>query len=452
MKRLAFSKPNWLHILSLLQILLLSLYLVLAIINIGENEGGGILLLAAFLLLSFVSLLIQAIKKSLVIRFHLFFVLLFVLWLALRVTVDLYDTQYLKQVTIATNGGILLFFFIGTFCNHALTMISKTKNSIISLKIILSAFFVMSFWVLASLQSRMLERDDIFFIKDVNDQYQRPGNFLIILFIIVSFSYLTISNRQFIKKKLSWLFWLIIYSISLIISLINSQMFGSNTATANLAAIYLITTVLSLLSFNESIFIFFSNGKIKSFLSRKALISIFKYSFLVVILAFIIAFTILRVTEFDLSKTRIFGFGSGENSSLSSRASIFKEEALDQLSYSPILGNANVAKITTGNSGEFLHNFIPNIIAELGLVGLLIITLILFSVFSILLKKIKNSSRDEKGFNKFIINMWLFFILLFLFFYANIAVEKSWAVIWFYIGFSVNVIYFKNRSSEKWII
>ena len=166
----------------------------------------------------------------------------------------------------------------------------------------------------------------------------------------------------------------------------------------------------------------------------------------------ITVFIILHVTDFDLSKTRIFGFGSGENSSLSSRASIFKEEALDQLSYSPILGNANVAKITTGNSGEFLHNFIPNIIAELGLVGLLIITLILFSVFSILLKKIKNSSRDEKGFNKFIINMWLFFILLFLFFYANIAVEKSWAVIWFYIGFSVNVIYFKNRSSEKWII
>ena len=37
------------------------------------------------------------------------------LWLAIRITVDLSDMEYLRKITVATSGGILLFYMLGAF-------------------------------------------------------------------------------------------------------------------------------------------------------------------------------------------------------------------------------------------------------------------------------------------------------------------------------------------------
>lgn len=449
MNRLVIKKPSWLQIISLAQILLLLSYLALNIINIGESEGAGLLFLVTFVLLSPIILFIQFISKTIVIHPSLFFLLLFIVWLALRVMIDLSDIEYLKQVTIATTGGILLFFFIGIFSKQALENISKTNVSLLSTKIILLAFLAISFSIFYSLQARLLERVDIFFIEDVDGGYQRPGNFLIIAFIIVSFSYLSIISHQSVKGKVTLFFWLIIYSVGFITILISSQMFGSNTATANTAAIYLITVVLSSLSLNKKVRLAFLNNNIRSLFSKIFMINIVKYSLLLLSSIFIIAAIAIQLTGFDLNRARIFGFGTNNINSIDSRSSIFKETAIEQLSYAPIFGDINVARIVTGDSGSYLHNFLPNIMSELGLFGLLIVIIILFLVFSTLIKNIKNNSKDVIGFRKFIFNLWLFFILSFLLIYANIAVNKSWVVIWFYIGFAVNMISITTETNKK---
>lgn len=452
MDLLVIKKPSWIQAISLVQILLLFFYLALNITNIGESGGAALPLLVAFALISVAVLFIQGVCKTIVIHFPLLLFLLFIVWISLRVVIDLSDIQYLKQITIATTGGILLFFFIGIFSKQALGIINKTEVSLFSLKIVLLTFLTISFSIFSSFQSRLLERVDIFYIEGVEGGYQRPGNFLIIIFIIVSFALLSIASHKSTKIKFSLFIWLVIYSLSFIGALVSSQMFGSNTATANLAAIYLITFVLSLFSFNKKVRLGFLSDKIGSLFSKGVIIKLIKYSFVSIITIFVIALIGIQVTGFDVNKTRIFGFGSGDISSISSissRSSIFKETGMDQLSYAPILGDMNVARIITGDAGSYLHNFLPNIMAELGLFGLLIVISIFLLAFSTLIINIKNNPKDNAGFQTFIANVWLLFVLLFLFIYANIAVDKSWVVLWFYIGFAVNMISTKNRVNEK---
>jgi hypothetical protein len=129
------------------------------------------------------------------------------------------------------------------------------------------------------------------------------------------------------------------------------------------------------------------------------------------------------------------GYGSGENTSLSSRFDILFDVGIDQIAYAPVFGNINVAYLTSGNAGRTLHNFLPNIMAELGLIGLLIVLLLLFYTFRLLLQQIRIKTGSMEGFKQVIISIWLYFTLIFLFVYANFTVGKSWPVMWFVVGF-----------------
>ena len=366
--------------------------------------------------------------------------------MALRVIIDLSDIEYLKQIIIGTTGGILLFFTIGTFSKQALEVITKSKGSLFSIKILLLIFLIIGFLIFFNFQSRLLDRTDIFYIEGVEGEYQRPGNFLIMLFMMVSFIYVSFSSNENTKKKVSLIFWLTVYSSSFIITLVSSQMIGSNAATANLIAVYLITIVLSFLGFSKDIRQNFFFGKISLSVSKKLLKKIIKYSFVIIFFILFIVTVIVQSNKLDLQKTRIFGYGEGENTSVNTRFEIIRDTGADQMSYAPILGNLNVAQLTTGEAGKTLHNFIPNIIAELGLVGLSIVLSLFFLLFSRLIKTIRNTVNAQIGFQSFITNLWIFFILVFIFLYANISVDKSWSVMWFYVGFAVNVIYVKSMS------
>ena len=445
MNSFVIRKVGWMQSVSLVEILLLFSYLTINIIGVGKS-GLALPLLAAFLVISFSTFFLQALKGYIFIRLHLYFFLLFVLWVALRVIIDLSDIEYLKQIIIGTTGGILLFFTIGTFSKQALEVITKSKGSLFSIKILLLIFLIIGFLIFFNFQSRLLDRTDIFYIEGVEGEYQRPGNFLIMLFMMVSFIYVSFSSNENTKKKVSLIFWLTVYSSSFIITLVSSQMIGSNAATANLIAVYLITIVLSFLGFSKDIRQNFFFGKISLSVSKKLLKKIIKYSFVIIFFILFIVTVIVQSNKLDLQKTRIFGYGEGENTSVNTRFEIIRDTGADQMSYAPILGNLNVAQLTTGEAGKTLHNFIPNIIAELGLVGLSIVLSLFFLLFSRLIKTIRNTVNAQIGFQSFITNLWIFFILVFIFLYANISVDKSWSVMWFYVGFAVNVIYVKSMS------
>lgn len=431
------------QLINLVQILLLFSYLTLNIANVGEG-GGGLPLLASFLILATAVLFLQITQNLILLRLHFFIFLMLLQWILIRGLLDLQSLEYLKQITIATTGGILLFFLIGTLSRRAIDSLINLSNSTISAKILLIYFCLISIFIFQEYSSRLV-RTDIFYIDDVDGSYQRPGNFFIMLFIIISFIYLKMISHAVVKKRFTFVFWFFIYSFGLVIALISSQMIGSNAATANLVAIYLITSVISFLSFNKKIRKAFLDNHLSLPFSKKIIKKIFQYAFLSLIGLSLVISLFIQFSDFDLSTTRAFGFGDGANSSLNSRMDILKHTGAAQMGYSPIFGNLNVAYLTTGNASKFLHNFIPNIIAELGLIGLLIVITLFFLVFKILIVNFRVALFDEQNFQHGILNLWVCFILLYFLLYANIAVGKEWPVIWFFIGFSVSVFAIKKK-------
>lgn len=434
MSKFIVKKTSFLQIFAFLQIVILLVYFFLNISNVGEL-GVAIPLLAFFLSCSIFVFLIDIVKFQLRVSFHFFAVIAFILWLTVKVILDLNDIYYLKQVTIATTGGILIFFITGMFTRRLIELFS---NNQLMLKFLLLIFMFLCFYVFSEYSSRLI-RTDLFYIDDVDGGYQRPGNFFIIVFIICSFIFLNIVSNVSFKRIINFTISLIIYSFAFVVALVSSQMIGSNAATINLIAIYLLTLVVGFLGSNSNLQKqFFSSGLSFPF-SKKGFLYIFKYSTIsLFFLSLFISFIVFK-SNFDLSTTRIFGFGSGSNSSIDTRAEIFREYGVQQLGYSPFFGDLNVAKIITGDSGKTLHTLIPNIMAELGIVGLLIFLMILFFIFKNLFYNMHFYSYLKKNFTFVILNFWLLWVLVFLFLYSNISVGKSWPVIWFYFGFVVSV-------------
>lgn len=432
---------------SFFQLILLFGYLGLNIQNVGEM-GIALPLLAGFVGVSGLLVFNQVIRLTLVLRLHLFIFLLLISWIALRVIIDLGDMNHLKQLTVATTGGMLLFFMIGNFARQALDKLNQTASSRLHLKLVIVLFALVSLAIFISFKDRLLDRPDIFYIEGVEGGYQRPGNFLIMLFIMTSFAYLALAAHPFTKGFLRFTIWLGIYTLGLVLALISSQMIGSNSATANLLAIYMMTSVISLLALSKRIRRRFNQGSLSLPLSKFTLKKLFVYSGVNLLVALFLAIIAIQVTGFDLSKTRAFGFGAGSNNSVTSRFDILLETGSAQLGHAPFLGNVNVAELTTGNAGRTLHNFIPNVMAELGLVGLILVLAILLYSFAVLIKNIKQAPTNPSGLGMAVINFWLVFVFTWLFLYANFSVGKGWPVMWFFVGFAVQVFIFdKSRRN-----
>ncbi|GAA3706795.1 hypothetical protein GCM10022421_12380 [Oceanisphaera sediminis] len=408
--------------------------------------GAALPLLIGFVALAGGTIFLQGACGLISVRLHFFIFLLLVVWVSLKVVIDLGDLEYLKQITVATTGGILLFFFVGAFVRLSLERITEPESKFIFAKLALFVFFMISMVVFTSYQGRLLDRDDIFYIEGVDGNYQRPGNFLIMLFIMTSFVYLTIVTSVQGQKNTSIVFWLFIYSVGLFFYLISSQMIGSNAATANLTAVYLMTVVISFLAFNNKLRNAFLAGKLTIPNSKKILKFIVTFSVVAVLSVLIFSIVALRLSGFDLNKTNLFGFGAGEITSVTSRLDILLESGVEQMGYAPFLGNTNVAYLTTGNPGKTLHSFLPNVMAELGLVGLLLVVLLFFFVLRDLYNKSKLAKVNQVGFQSVVVNMWLFFLLIFLLLYSNIAVGIYWAVMWFFIGFASEPLFLITKK------
>lgn len=438
----SINKASLVGLYPLAQILLLIIYLSLNIENVGDM-GTGLVFLAGFVALSFIHLLLALLKNRLTIAFLFFNFLLFVAWLSFRVAVDMGSLEELKQITVATTGGVLLFFLVGSFVRQAASML-KEKLSFSKLVILVCLIAVVS--IFSAYKLRLLEGNDIFYISGVEGGYQRPGNFMIMLFLMASYLCLIIASSFKTQSRISFVLWMLVYGLIAGVLVVDSQMIGSNAATANVLAIFMMTLVISFLAFSKKTRNNYASNKLRFPLSKKALKWLIKYTFVSLLTVVILVIFVMSLTEFDVSKTRAFGFGSGENSSINSRMEILKQTGVDQIGYAPILGNTNVAYLTTGDAGRILHNFLPNVWAELGLVGLAIVLSLFYQVFKKLFTNIKNTEITPAGYQQTIINFWLVFVLLWLFLYSNISVGKSWSVMWFVVGFSVSV--FSARASK----
>lgn len=429
------KNTNWLIPIVCIQIITLFGYFGVNISNVGD-KGTALPVLGIYIFTSMLLVGLLLLQKKIYIRFHLILFLLIVTWISFRIIVDTQDINRLKQTTIATTGGILLFYLLGGCLSIGFKQaIVGTKNVMLT-KIALLLFFVILLWLLFDFSQRM--RTNLFLLSGVDGIYQRPGNFLSILFITASYLYLNQSLKLIEANSniLSKIVWLTIYTSSALIALVTSQMIGSNSATAITLGVYLITLVITLVAVRKKIYNSYFQENLALPLSKK-LVKYLLITSLIGLAFFIVILTlIIYVTGFDLTNLRVFGFGSGTNTSLQTRIDILLDVGATQLEYAPFFGNYNVAFLTTGIEGKTLHSFLPFVMANLGIVGLCAILILFYVIFRQLYRESKfRADNVIVSYHNNMLAIYGLFILLFVFLFANIATGVSWPVLWFVIGF-----------------
>lgn len=436
--------PKIAEVLLLAQVIIIWVYLFNNIASIGDF-GNSLVVLAVFFLMGLISLLFQMYTKKIYIAKYFVGFMLFIIWVCIRFLIDYQDYMVLREYIIGTTGGIVLFFMIGLFVSQAL------NSDAIRLKVIFFPisllYFTMMVWLYVKMTDRML--DNIFLVDDPDGAYQRPGNFMSISYIIYSLLYckyiIEICNVQLRNFHLAFL--TLAYFLLGIIMLVLSQLIGSNSAfavilinTVSSLIFYLIITNAGLKTLFEKIY---KSGCIKyKSIAKQIFMSISK----LVLFSILIFVPSLLYFEIDITQTRIFGFGNFDSTSFGSRADIFRNWGVDQMTYAPVFGNAKVAYYITGDPGASLHNFIPSALSSLGLVG---VTLILYIFYSIVKASFVDLNMHISDFrdrlyikNLLIIYKCISFLLLFIL--ANITVDYSWIVLWFAMGMYFNAIRFKK--------
>jgi len=422
------------------QLILLIGYLLVNIINVGQ-PGSHLYLLLSYVVISTLVFASRTLKSRMYISFWFLPYLMFLFWFISRVLIDLNDLEYLKQVTIATSGGIVMFLTIGLLFHNSLSVIlSKICNTGLFKDfskmtfLLLMVVLCVNIYTIYSFVPKM--RSDIFIISDLLGYFQRAGYFATIVFIINS--YILYLNTCIVRihgsakasQKSSMYFYL--YTFFFLSMVIPTQMYGSNNATVTMTGIYFITIVLSKVI----------NAKkwlIRRSISWQLLNKIVTYGFVSVTSFILILGLFIYITKFDILSLRLLGFGSGILSSLVERHKILVEYYWIQFNYSPIVGNMNVDVIASGREGAYAHSFLLYILSHLGIFGFLLA----FFMFALVFWKLYKISRSGSHHIEAVSAIYAIFVLLYLFLVANLAVSITWPVIWFALGLFAKPVYFK---------
>ena len=440
------KKFSRLPILFFFQISVLLVYLNLNVVNVG-GDGVALQLLLIFFVTSL--FLVTSLLKNgkIYLKNHLFLFSIFVVWISFRVIFDLGDIYYLKQITVATSGGILLFYMIGALVSLTSEHLLLNERNLVFIRWVFMVFFGLLLWMSYNFSLRV--RSDIFYLNDVNGIYQRSGDFLSISFVIISLLHfvhiLNISLKSGSFKR-----YLFIYTVCAFLAIVGSQLFGSNSATAVSLGVFMITLVMMLVVRSKSIIFSYFNGDLNLPWSK----TLFKFLIILSCCSFL-ALTatgsfLIYLSDFDLSGINLFSFdGSGVNS-LNSRFEIFAAQAFPQLGFSPWFGNMNVAYLTTGDEGKYIHSLFPYVLSHLGYLGFLILLTLFIAIFIQFYNLMKvNRYSGFMGYQRSMIALYNAFILFFLILFSNIATSVSWSVLWFSIGlFSVPV---RVELADNWL-
>lgn len=440
--------------LNLLSLMILDYYLKT---NIYAAVNGGVNLefLAVFVGLTGLLFLWRSYWGLLIfVRRSTFVLLIFWGYLLLRIGVDIGEMERIRAFTIGTDGGILLFYTIGTLAASVILQGAqwgdRNKQSVQLLPhqaisyMLLSTLFLL--YIFFELSNRL--REDIYLIQNVGDEYQRSGNYLVISYLVLIAVYIQLilfgrGMNVFPRRMLVLLTATGIVIVNTVISLMTAQFVGSNNATVVIAGLGLIVftvqiavghrSVLKALSIRSLTFRRFAFGRLS-----------LRLAFLVMVGLIVSAICTLSVALFfdiDLSMTRLGGFGSGEISSISSRIELFKSFFI-QFSYSPVFGNMNVDCLTTG-CGAYVHSSLAYLLTHTGLIGFL-----LYTCFLALSFKERFKVRYVRGQGELvvgnIVNTFSALTFLFVLFISILATSIFWPVLWFSMGLLISGIGYRS--------
>lgn len=442
--------------LSFLALILLDFYLKTNISGIGE-QGINLPVLALFVVLAGVLFLWRAtMAKSIVIRRSTWLLLLFLAYFIFRIGIDIGEMDRLKAYTLATSGGVILFYILGTLVAVIIGQHPKNavqaKNYFKYFTLFFIGYLVISYGLLLSvffeLGARL--RTDILLLEDAGGAYQRPGNFLVIGYLMLITLYAQFISLKQTQNSLLWVRLsslaafgvFIIYTLT---ALLIAQMIGSNNATVLIAGLGLIVIAILMLLWLKSVrnylsvkpltFTRLTFGKVTSRLAV--------FGVLALVLLIGVILSVSNYLGIDLTMTRLGGFGSGEVSSVSSRLALLDNFAI-QFAHSPFFGNMNVDCLTTG-CGSYVHSLLATLLTHTGFIGFFLFTFYLVLAYKERFKLILTSSSNFT-LKSNIVNLYAILFVSAILVIGVLATSLTWATLWFSLGLLMTGIGFKGND------
>jgi hypothetical protein len=298
----------------------------------------------------------------------------------------------------------------------------------------------LAFLVNAAIELLPRLRSDKFLISHLQGAYQRPGNFLILSFLLFSvvFMLIVMLNKydRVAGYRLAAPFLFLSYLFQASVSMLFSQMIGSNKGLVLIGGFAFITVSFWFLLFFPTVsnLLYHAPLKLKNVIlgtiGRKLVAS----AALSLVLLVIVLWGAVTYWEIDIASTRIMNFSrGGMASSLSSRINIWQEYFLIHFSYAPFWGNMNVGALTTG-SYSHVHSFLGVSLTHLGLFGTMLFLAYLGLAFrSFFIHPLRNI-HTQAAFVAKGTSLYAAFMFSAVFFLAMIATSIAWIVLWFAMG------------------
>ena len=413
---------------------------IIYIDNVNGTGSVGLLFLVLSIILSFFIILthpecikINFIKKSFIILLCYFCYFIF------RIIFDIYDFQKLKAYTIATTGGIILFYGLGVLMGLLMFLVynvplnfktaNKWKNYFFAVYLLCNIYLLTRAFL--TMSSRI--RTDIFSIVG-GVSYQRPGNFLIInsmiLFLLYINNYIYSLRLNSSFKSVFLLLCFCVFVFYILAVMLFAQLLGSNNAFICCLGILFLTV-----AFHVFLFIFRKTKSLNtqkiSFkriftgkFGKRVMLSIFISLFFFLLLGGMFLFK----SNVDLSELRIFNYGEGGKlGHLDTRLALLKN-FYTHFSISPFFGNMQADALTTGE-GSYAHSFFLSMLTHTGILGTLIFIIFIISA----IKEYFHVNRVnvyDNGIAAYKVLLFLGILMV-----AVVGVFITWIPIWFLIGF-----------------
>ena len=448
--------------LSFFALIILDFYLKTNIRGMGLGSLN-LSYLVFFVVLSCVLFLWRASTgQSILVHRSTLFLLLFFAYFIFRIVVDIREMEMLKAFTVSTRGGIILFYIIGTLVAIVIGQHEKNTYEVKNYYKYFSLFFIgylmMNCYLLLSIFFEMSSRlrIDIFLIEQnemTKGKYKRPGDFLIISYLILITLYTQFISLRQTRRSLFRvrLLSVVVFSLFILhtqISFFVAQMIGSNIAAVLIFGLGLIviTVLMSLYFRSVKNLVTVLPVNFKTLLFSKLTLHLITLA----LAAFIIqtSFTLFfaNIINIDLSTTRLGSWGRGDTvDSIKSRLDLLSN-FLIQFKYSPFFGHMNVDCLTTG-CGSYVHSVFASLLTHTGLLGFFLFSFYLLSVIKEVFKV--NASLQDEIFirsNIYKLSTVLFFLSILVL--GVIGTFLNWPVLWFAFGFILTAVKFKS-SYEK---
>ncbi|NVK26118.1 MAG: hypothetical protein HWE10_14410 [Gammaproteobacteria bacterium] len=371
---------------------------------------------------------------------------LLLLYFLLNLLWDSQSIAQIKEVTIGTSGGVIFSLLTGIIAAIAMAGWHKVYSCAPFMLKLTKPFVLFLFLVAFGLILRTFQeaignvRSDLFLVQDQSGLYQRPGKIMLMLYILLCTIFATL--QSYLRTHRLWgLTSLFLLTAIAMVLMAQAQLIGSNSGLITVTFTMLIVWSHWLLIGTSAFSLLKRHVKLKhvfmSWITRKLV----AYGVTLIGLVALLLAWLLDKMNIDIYQFRIFGFGSGNVSSVDSRLTLLKNNFLTQWAHSPIWGHTQVDSLTTGK-GTYAHSLI-SLLTHLGLVGALLFVLLIVFIY----RDIYSSLTVRKTFyhhKQFALFRLLVLTIILLF--AVLTTFYTWMPLWFSIGLLGVTLVFKDTK------